>query len=184
MTKDQVLAMIQVAIVANDNNEITADVLRPIMEAMVSQPNDVIGVLTDLSTIEQTNIVAAINELSQDIQNLTGVVVHTGQNDPNTTPPDEFSVTDHYLQTSGSTNIALWQYTGIDWVRISANKNIIPLGEAFIFKNEETAPGELKSGDYVMKVIDHPEEGRKLFIAVYNSGDVSEPENYTIKAGF
>ena len=59
----QVLALIQAEIVANGNNEITANVLRPVLEAMLEQPNDLIGDLGDLETSDQSNLVAAINEI-------------------------------------------------------------------------------------------------------------------------
>lgn len=58
-----VLALIQAEIVANGNNEITANVLRPVLEAMLEQPNDLVGVLSDLETSENGNIVEAINSI-------------------------------------------------------------------------------------------------------------------------
>lgn len=72
MDYDEVLALIQAEIVANGNNEITADVLRPILEAILQQPNDLIGDLDDLETSEVDNLVAAINSiLSANLPNST-----------------------------------------------------------------------------------------------------------------
>lgn len=63
MNYQQVLALIQQFIVANGNNEITANVLRPILEAILAQPNELIGDLGDLQTTDQSNLVSAINEV-------------------------------------------------------------------------------------------------------------------------
>lgn len=62
MTYAQVLALIQQFIVANGNNEITANVLRPILEDILTQPNEKMGDLIDLQTTDQSSLVAAINE--------------------------------------------------------------------------------------------------------------------------
>src|SRR5690606_15753653 len=71
MNYQQVLALIQQFIVANGNNEITANVLRPILEAILAQPNVLIGDLDDLQTNDQTDLVSAINSLI-DQTNQTG----------------------------------------------------------------------------------------------------------------
>lgn len=74
MTLQDVLNLINSEIVANGNQEITADVLRPILEAMVQQPNDLIGDLGDLQTADVSNIVNAINSiLSQNVKNKTAL---------------------------------------------------------------------------------------------------------------
>jgi hypothetical protein len=74
MTQAQVIALIQQWIVANGNNEITANVLRPILEAMVNQPNNLIGDLAELETIDNDTLVDAINSLlSQNILNRTAL---------------------------------------------------------------------------------------------------------------
>lgn len=66
------LSLIQAEIIANGNNEITANVLRPVLEAMIDFPNDVIGVLADLDTSDTTSIVNAINSiLNQNLPNKT-----------------------------------------------------------------------------------------------------------------
>src|SRR5690606_15992968 len=74
MSYASVLALIQAEIIANGNNEITANVLRPILEDMLEQPNDVVGVLDNLNTNDKTNIVNAINSvLSQNLPNVTAL---------------------------------------------------------------------------------------------------------------
>src|SRR5690606_36960962 len=66
------LSLIQAEIIANGNNEITANVLQPVLKAMIDFPNDVIGVLDNLNTNDKTNIVNAINSvLSQNLPNRT-----------------------------------------------------------------------------------------------------------------
>jgi hypothetical protein len=74
MTLQDILNLINAEIVANGNQEITADVLRPILEAMIQQPNDLIGDLGDLQTADVSNIVNAINSiLSQNVKNKTAL---------------------------------------------------------------------------------------------------------------
>ncbi len=74
MTLQDILNLINAEIVANGNQEITADVLRPILEAMIQQPNDLIGDLGDLQTSDISNIVNAINSiLSQNVKNKTAL---------------------------------------------------------------------------------------------------------------
>lgn len=64
MDLDEVIALINAEIVANGNQEITADVLRPILLAMLQQPNDLIGDLSTLTTTANDNLVNAINEIN------------------------------------------------------------------------------------------------------------------------
>lgn len=119
MNEQEVLDLINQFIVANGNNEITADVLRPILEAMVSQPNILIGTLSQLQTSDQSNLVAAINEVYGMIGTITdlGVQLHEGTADPNITPPTEYNIADFYIQKDLSNNpIQLWQYNGVSWI--------------------------------------------------------------------
>jgi hypothetical protein len=62
-TLTQVLNEIQANIIANGNNEITADVLRPILELMSTFVIDTTGELANLNSVDKSNLVAAINEL-------------------------------------------------------------------------------------------------------------------------
>jgi len=74
MTYAQALALIQAEIVANGNNEITANVLRPVLEAMINFPNDSIGVLANLTTSDVSSVVNAINSIvSQNLKNATAL---------------------------------------------------------------------------------------------------------------
>lgn len=118
MTQAQVLLLIQQNIVQNNNEEITADVLRPILEEMLNQPNILIGDLDDLGTVDQTTIVAAINELLAEINSATGVVIHYGTGTPDVTPPASFDLTDYYVQQAGTITLGMWQWNGADWVKI------------------------------------------------------------------
>lgn len=124
MSLQDVINLIQTWIVENGNEEITADVLRPILEAMVNQPNDLIGDLDDLDTTDRTNLVAAINEVKTIAENNIGLVIHYGDTTPLVTPPASFGLGDFFAQViSPSTAIvSFWQYNGAEWVKIEPNK--------------------------------------------------------------
>lgn len=64
-TLQDVLNEIQTYVVANGNNEITANVLRPVLETMANFVTDVSGDLSNLNTANKDNIVEAINEALQ-----------------------------------------------------------------------------------------------------------------------
>lgn len=131
MTEAQVLALINLYIVANGNNEITADVLRPILVAMLEQPNDKVGELSSLSTTDKTSIVNAINEVLT--ATTSGFEIHTGTPDPNVTPPGSFSIGDWYIRSGTS----LYQYNGSTWVLLADSTNgTAVLAESFTY----TAP--------------------------------------------
>lgn len=117
MTQAQVLALINLWIVANGNNEITADVLRPILEAMVNQPNDAIGDLTLLDTTDKTNLVTAINEIFNTAG--VGITIHPGTTDPNITPPASYSLGDFYEWNDGGL-VGFYQYNGTQWVLVKS----------------------------------------------------------------
>lgn len=113
MSEADVLALINTWIIANGNNEITADVLRPILVAMLEQPNDKVGELGDLDTVDQSSIVNAINELVN--ASASGFTIHVGSDDPNTTPPGSFGIGDWYIRDG----IELYQYNGNEWILLS-----------------------------------------------------------------
>lgn len=119
MTEAQVLALINQFIIANGNNEITADVLRPILVAILEQPNDKVGELGDLQTTDQSNIVDAINELVNNSNN--NFEIHSGVDDPNSNPPASFSIGDWYIRDGSS----LYQYNGSTWVLLNDN-SVLP----------------------------------------------------------
>lgn len=72
-TLAQLLSSITTTIVPNGNNDITADVLRPILVAIAEYIDQEVGNREDLETTDQTNIVAAINELIDKIENAPSV---------------------------------------------------------------------------------------------------------------
>lgn len=121
MTEAQVLSEINTYIVANGNNEITANVLNPVLVAMLEQPNDKVGELTDLDTTDKTTIVAAINELVNSAS--SGFKIHTGAADPNVTPPGSFGIGDWYIRSGTS----LYQYNGSSWILLSSGAGITNL---------------------------------------------------------
>jgi len=128
MTEQEVLDLINAFIVANGNNEITANVLNPILEEMVKQPNLLIGVLSQLQTADQTNLVNAINEVYNMFGTISdaGIRLYEGTNNPNTTPPGEYNIADFYIEKDLLNNpVKLWQYNGIIWVSMLTIYDII-----------------------------------------------------------
>ena len=118
MTEAQVLALIQSVVIANGNNEITANILRPVLEAILAQPNDEIGDLTTLDTTNKDDLVSAINEIFSLIG--SDVTILTGTTDPNITPPSGVNIGDFYMWDDGVLK-GFFQYNGVDFVLI---KNI------------------------------------------------------------
>lgn len=115
MTPAELLTLINTTIVANGNNEITADVLRPVLVAMVNQINDLVGDENNLPS-GSTTVIEAINDIST---NASGITIHEGTADPNDTPPASFNLGDFYNQVNGSSiTVGFWQYNGIEWVEI------------------------------------------------------------------
>jgi hypothetical protein len=103
-------------IVANGTNAIRAVDLNPILIAICNQAANEIGDLGTLSTTAKNTIVAAINEV--DGKPSGGVTIHSGTDNPNTTPPASFVQGDFYdQQNGGGSTIAFWQYNGIKWVQ-------------------------------------------------------------------
>lgn len=119
----QALQQINTYIVANGNNEITANVLNPILKIMLDFANNTIGKLDDLTTSQKENVVAAINSLQQafDDVNNTGVQLHTGIDDPNVTPPATYNYADFYMQLDSldQSPVKLWQWNGFEWLDYS-----------------------------------------------------------------
>lgn len=177
MTEQGVKDLINLWIVTNGVNAITAAVLNPILLEMVSQPNAYIGNLSTLSTADQTSLVAAINEVASELGSigLDFIKLHVGEEDPNTIPPDDFNTADFYSQVDIDNNpIALWQYTGLTWVMIAdtlaahykgkynAATNVPALNDGFgsvgdfykvtVAGNPDfgSGPIELKENDYII----------------------------------
>ena len=121
MTYQQVLDYINQWIVANGNNEITADVLRPVLVAILTRSQDVTGNTEDLSTAVNSNLVAAINSILLLIPpGSAGIKLFSGQVNPNTTPPPSYSYADFYMLTdTGNEPIQLYQFTGQSWEAVT-----------------------------------------------------------------
>lgn len=119
-TYAEVIEQINTYIVANGNNEITANVLNPILKIITDFTNNNIGDLEDLTTSENETVVAAINSLKTDFDNLSnnGVQLYTGYDDPNVTPPSLFTYADFFMQLDSfdDSPILLWQFNGFEWV--------------------------------------------------------------------
>lgn len=113
MTVAELLTLINTTVVANGNNEITADVLRPVLVAMVNQINTLVGNEANLPS-GSTTVIDAINNSTS-----SGITIHEGMDDPNDTPPSSFNLGDFYNQVNGSSiTVGFWQYNGIEWAEI------------------------------------------------------------------
>lgn len=124
MTFAQLITLINTYIVANGNNEITAEVLNPILRELAGFTNDKIGDLDTLTTSDKTNVVNAINSLKTAFDNLNnnGVQLLTGYDNPNITPPPSFNYADFYMELDimDDTPIQLWQWSGTEWTTYSS----------------------------------------------------------------
>lgn len=118
MTDAQLIAYINQWIVTNHNNEITAAVLNPVLQAIRQRLADVAGDPNNLATTDKSNLVAAINEVFNLIgSGAPGVRLYTGTADPNVTPPTTFSPADFYLLVDVDNNPSqLYQFDGFNWV--------------------------------------------------------------------
>lgn len=139
-TYAQVLTQINTYIVANGNNEITANVLNPILQIMTNFTNNNIGDLSTLTTDEKNSIVEAINSLKQNFDDLVnnGVQLYTGIDDPNTTPPPTYNYADFYMQLDiDSLPVQLWQWNGFVWTDSSDE----PATQSDNVQNNSSVPG-------------------------------------------
>lgn len=118
-TYSTVISQIDAYIVANGNNEITANVLNPILKVITDFANNTIGDLGTLTTSDTDTIVGAINSLKLAFDNLNnnGVQLSTGYNDPNITPPPSYNYADFYMELdiTDDSPIQLWQWSGTEW---------------------------------------------------------------------
>lgn len=115
-----VINQLNTFIVANGNNEITANVLNPILKIIVDFANNSIGDLSTLTTDEDDSIVNSLNSLQarlNDTEN-DGVKLFSGFADPNLSPPSVFNFADFYMQLSFLNNqpVELFQFNGFEWV--------------------------------------------------------------------
>ena len=135
-----VLEQINTYIVANGNNEITANVLNPILKLMLDFANNNIGDLDTLTTDEKNSIVESINSLKQNFDDLVnnGVQLYTGIDDPNVTPPPTYNYADFYMQLDiDSLPVKLWQWNGFVWTDASQE----PETESDNVNNNSDVPG-------------------------------------------
>jgi len=166
MTLAQVIALINQWIVANGDNEITADVLRPILLSISQQPNDLIGDLEDLTTDSQTNLVEAINELNQSIQEVSGITIFSGANTPITTPPVGFTTGDFYAQVSGLSTISFWQFNGTQWVEIRE-----------LIDDDNTTSNTTWSSEKIQQILNEKDAILSIGNMVVSQNDVTIPAN-------
>lgn len=127
-TYTTVLDQINAYIVANGSNDITANVLNPILQYLLNFSNNNIGDLSTLTTSENNSVVESINSLKDLFENLTnnGVQLHTGINDPNSTPPIAYNYADFYMQLDvDDLPVKLWQWNGFEWADTSKNSDIL-----------------------------------------------------------
>lgn len=122
MNEQEVKDKIESFIVTNGVNAITADVLRPILIAMLIQPNEAIGDLDTLNTVTQDNLVDAINEIYNAVNNTVndGIQLYQGDSDPNVEPPDSYDIADFYFEEGTQ----LWQYNGFEWIKVNYGDSI------------------------------------------------------------
>lgn len=116
------LLQITTYIVANGNNEITANVLSPVLKSMLDFANNNIGDLSTLTTDQKNTVVDAINSLKYAFDNLNnnGVQLYTGIDDPNINPPPTYTYADFYMQIDiNDLPVKLWQWNGFEWTDAS-----------------------------------------------------------------
>lgn len=142
-TYADVINQINTYIIANGNNEITANVLNPILKIITDFTNNNIGDLNDLTTSENETVVSAINSLKTDFDNLSnnGVQLYTGYDDPNVTPPPVFNYADFYMQLdiSDDSPVLLWQFNGFEWVTGMIITSNFPKGIEYTAVGGETS---------------------------------------------
>jgi|GEM_PF-4869607 len=146
MTLAQVLALINSEIVPNNNNEITANVLRPILVEMLQQPNDLIGLLSNLTTSANTNLVDAINELKNDLSQVNGINVFQGIGNPNNNGALNPDVADFYSQLDVSNNVVgLWIYNGNEWIYLNDKYVSFDENQLLTAPQQQTARENIKA---------------------------------------
>lgn len=125
MTLAQVLQLINSNVIPNNNNEITANVLRPILVEMLHQPNELIGLLSDLNTSDNSNIVAAINEIKDQVDQMNNIGIYQGVGNPNLNTSLNPNVADFYSEVDlNGDPVDLWIYNGAQWVSVNNSNNV------------------------------------------------------------
>lgn len=116
MTPSELITLINTEIATNGNQDITAEVLRPVLIAMVNQINGLVGDASGLPSGSDT-VIEAINNVTGG-----GLTIHEGTANPNDTPPESYAQGDFYSQKESGNVIAFWQYTGLLWAEIISRR--------------------------------------------------------------
>lgn len=141
-------------IVTNHNQEITAVVLNPILQAIVDLFPEIVGNLDDLTTSDTSNIVNAINSLQDAIDNFENVI-YSGIGNPNVVTPVGFdgAIGALYSQkNSGGDSVNLWIYTdvdGIGWVNLTQLSLQVPSSQKVNRNDVVNLPSLLKGQSVV-----------------------------------
>lgn len=117
MTKIEVEQLINQFIITNGNKEITAAILNPILNAILTQPNDLIGVLENSNVVGNT-VVDKLNTLLSAINSISTIKIINGENNPNITPPLSYNLGDFYNLTIAGVTQNFYQYNGVNWVEV------------------------------------------------------------------
>lgn len=157
---DNVITQIEAFIVANGNEEITADVLRPLLVGLADAVQQTTGDPADLNTTA-TDLVSAINEVLGIANNAGGLNILSGSSDPNENAPVGQELGAFYAQYVNGVLIGFWQYNGVDWVEIKEyTPSIVPdifhkkiSLTASQFKNINTTPIDLIDAPGAGKII-------------------------------
>ena len=130
MTPAELITLINNTVVANGNNEITADVLRPVLVAMVNQINTLVGNEANLP-LGSTTVIEAINNSTS-----AGITIHQGTANPNDTPPVSFDLGDFYNQVNmSSVTVGFWQYNGTEWIQLTSSSQQRTRNVSYILEN-------------------------------------------------
>src|SRR5690554_2636700 len=110
MTFAQLIQYIAAWIYTNHNNEITASILKDVLDKIAEYSRDNYD---ELELVDQ-DLQDQINNININV----GLTVHTGSSNPNILPPtDPYSAPDFYLQNNGT----IWVFDGTFWINISDN---------------------------------------------------------------
>lgn len=104
-------------IIANGTEDITADVLRPLLVGLGNAVKATTGDPSLLNTLSD-NLVDAVNEVRALAVNAGGSKRFTGTADPNVTPPIGYALYDYYARYNGGALISAYQYNGYNWIEI------------------------------------------------------------------
>ena len=146
MNEQDVIDLINQIVVENHNQEITGSELNAVLLAMVQQPNAAIA-----------DVVSDINWILTQLN--SGAVIHSGEPDPNVTPPSSFAVGDLYSRLDVMSNpMQLYIYTGVEWAL---------LGSASVVTGFNTTQFIYNGTDHDFEL---PPEAKSIVIVTINKG--------------